>query len=76
MADSTSRQMQSKPPEPLSGLQLELLKLYSTDVTAEDLLQVKRLLGRYFGRKAIQAADRAWEERGLGDEDMEAWLHE
>ena len=76
MADSTTHQMHSKPPAPLSDLQLELLKLYSTDVTAEDLLEVKRLLGRYFGRKAIQAADRAWDARGLTDEGMDAWLHE
>ena len=61
---------------PLSSLQLELLKLYSTEVTPEELLEVKRLLGRYFGRKATQSADRVWDERGLTDEDMEAWLRD
>ncbi len=76
MADSTTPQMTSGRSAPLSDLQLELLKLYSTDVTADDLIEVKRLLGRYFGRKAVRAADRAWDERGLTDEDMDAWLHE
>ncbi len=76
MADSTTRQIPPEPSAPLSGLQLELLKLYSTDVTADDLLEVKRLLGRYFGHKAVQSADRVWDERGLTDEDMDAWLHE
>ena len=75
MADST-HQRHSGPPGPLSDLQLELLKLYSTDVTAEELREVKRLLGRHFGRKAVQTADRVWDERGLTDEDMDAWLHE
>ncbi len=61
---------------PLTDLQLELLKLYSTDVTAEELRQVRRLLGQYFGHKATRAADRVWDERGLTNEDMDAWLHE
>lgn len=76
MADSTTRQLTPKPSAPLSDLQLEFLKLYSTGVTADDLVEVKRLLGGYFSRKAIRAADRVWDERGLTDEDMDAWLHE
>ncbi len=76
MADATSRQTTPTPSPPLSDLQLELLKLYSTGVTADDLLEVKRLLGRYFGRKAVRSADRVWDERGLTNEDMDTWLHE
>ena len=48
----------AEPSSPLSELQLELLKLYSTGVTPEELLEVKRLLGQYFGNKATEAADR------------------
>ncbi len=68
--------MAAEPSAPLTDLQLELLKLYSTEVTAEELREVRRLLGRYFGQKASQDADRVWDERGLTDEDMDAWLHE
>ena len=68
--------MTPNPAATLSDLQLELLELYSTDVTADDLLEVKRLLGRYFGRKAIRSADRVWDERGLTDGDMDTRLHE
>jgi len=46
------------------------------DLTAEELREVKQLLGRYFGRKAVQTADRAWDDRGLTDGDMDAWLRE
>ena len=46
MTHSTSRPMAAEPSAPLTDLQLELLKLYSTDVTAEELRQVRRLLGR------------------------------
>ncbi len=68
--------MATEPSAPLTDLQLELLKLYSTELTAEELRQVRRLLGRYFGEKAIQAADGVWDERELTDEEMDAWLHE
>ena len=62
------------PQAPLSDLQLELLKLYSTDLTEEELLDLKRELARYFAGKAIASADRVWDERGLSNEDMDAWL--
>ena len=62
--------------KPLSSLQLELLKLYSTEVTPEELLDIKRLLAGYFGRKAVQSADRVWSDRGLTDDDMDEWLRE
>lgn len=62
--------------KPLSRLQLELLKLYSTEVSSDELWEVKRLLGQHFGRRAIQSADRVWDERELTNEDMDAWLDE
>ncbi len=76
MASPRARTTSAEPSAPLSDLQLELLKLYSTGVTSEELLEVKRLLGQYFGNKATRAADRVWDERGLTNEDMDAWLHE
>ncbi len=60
---------------PLTPLQLELLKLYSTELTAEELHELKRELGRYFAAKAVAAADRSWDEQGLTDKDMDAWLN-
>lgn len=76
MAKSAARSRPAELSAPLSDLQLELLKLYSTELTSEELLEVKRLLGRYFGDRATRAADRVWDERGLTNEDMDAWLHE
>ena len=60
---------------PLTPLQLELLKLYSTELTTEELQDLKRELGRYFAAKAIAAADQSWDEQGLTNEDMDAWLN-
>ena len=39
MADSTTRPMTAEPSVPRSDLQLELLKLYSTEVTSGELRQ-------------------------------------
>jgi len=65
---------QSLPSSPLSALQLELLKLYSTKMTETELRDLKRELAHYFARKAIAAADRVWDEKGLSNEDMDEWL--
>jgi hypothetical protein len=60
----------------LSNLQQELLKIYSADVAESDLLNIKRLLARYFASKAISEADKIWEEKNLSDETMNKWLDE
>ncbi len=60
--------------QPLTNLQLELLKLYSTNLNQKDLLEIKRLLANYFAQRAIKGADKIWEEKGLSNEDMKKWL--
>ncbi|MBP6812446.1 MAG: hypothetical protein KA138_13045, partial [Saprospiraceae bacterium] len=52
-------------PQPLSNLQLELLKLYARKVSEQDLVQIKLLLGQYFADKASDLADKVWEEKKL-----------
>lgn len=61
---------------PLSNLQLELLKLYSTDVEVNDLKNVKQLLAMYFSKKAIDEADKMWDEQNFSNEMMNKWLDE
>ncbi|MCB0643728.1 MAG: hypothetical protein KDC44_18905 [Phaeodactylibacter sp.] len=60
--------------KPLTNLQLELLKLYSMELSEDQLLEVKRLLANYFAERASDEMDRLWEERGWNDETMEQWL--
>lgn len=64
------------PPQPLSNLQLELLKVFSSQVTDEDLFQIRLMLGRYFARKATEAMDLVWQEKGLTEQDMIDWTYE
>lgn len=60
--------------KPLTNLRLELLKLFSLDLSEEDLLAVRRMLAKYFGEKASDEMDRLWNEKGWTDETMEEWL--
>lgn len=60
--------------QPLTNLQLELLKLYSLNLPEESLLEIKRLIARYFADKASDEMDRLWEENNWSNETMEEWL--
>lgn len=61
---------------PLSNVQLELLKIFSTDLSEEDLQELKALLAKFYAEKSIELANRVWDEKGLTDADMDKWLNE
>lgn len=61
---------------PLSNVQIELLKLYSTDLSEEDIKELKLLLAKFYAKKSIKLANKIWDEKGLTDEDMDRWLNE
>lgn len=60
---------------PLSNLQLELLKLFAQNVAEEDLIAIRQLIARYFAEKAMDAADKLWDEKGWTEEDVERLLN-
>lgn len=62
--------MSHQPPirQPFSNVQLELLKLYASNVSDEDLLAIKEAMAKHFFGKAKDAADKAWDEKGLSEE--------
>jgi hypothetical protein len=60
----------SLPSPPFSNLQLELLKLYAGDVSEQDLQKIRELLVRFFLEKAKDAADQAWDEKGLDEKKL------
>ena len=61
---------------PLSNVQVELLKLYSTNLSEEDLLDLRTMIARYYADRAINNADKIWKERGLTNDDMEKLLND
>ena len=61
---------------PLSNVQLELLKLYSTDLNDKDLTDLKNQLAQFYAKKSIENADKVWKEKRLTNNDMDKWLDE
>ena len=57
----------------LSPLQLELLKVYSFDPTEEELIEIKRMLAKFFAHRFTEKAAKAAEEKGITDEDLDKW---
>ncbi|WYD81396.1 MAG: hypothetical protein V8K32_03225 [Candidatus Electrothrix gigas] len=60
----------------LSNIQMELIKLYSTDLNHDELLELKELLVSHFSQKAIDEADKIWEEKKMTAQTMDDWLNE
>ena len=59
----------------LSGLQLELLKVYSFEPSPEDLRQIKQMLAKFFADKLVGNVQKSIEEKNITDEDLEKWLN-
>ena len=51
--------------KPLSNIQLELLKLFSNDIQDEDVVNIRRLIVKYFAQKAIEEANKVWDEKKM-----------
>ena len=60
----------------LTNLQLELLKVFSFDVSENDLLEIKTILSNYFLEKARDEADQLWDEKGWTEKTMREWAAE
>ena len=60
--------------KPLNNGQLELLKMFSHDLSPEDLLRLRRTLATFFADRASDAMDGLWEKEGWSDQTMDEWL--
>lgn len=60
--------------QPLSNVQLEILKVFSYDLSTNELQDFKDLIAKYFAERAIQFADKNWDEKGWNDEDVDKML--
>lgn len=63
-------------PTRFTPLQHELLKLYSRNISEEDLLAIKDLIARYFMDKLRDKVDAAVEKHGYTQDDFDAWLND
>ncbi|MEM1320313.1 MAG: hypothetical protein AAGG75_08650 [Bacteroidota bacterium] len=63
-------------PKKLSNIQLELLKMFSLDLSEEQLKEIKDLLSKYFADKITDQMDQLFEENNWGEEQIEKWAQE
>jgi hypothetical protein len=50
--------------------------VFSRNISEEELLDIRRILARYFMQRATEGADKIWEERGFSNELMQQWLNQ
>jgi hypothetical protein len=60
----------------LSNLQLELLKVFSFEVSDEQIREIKSLLAAYFANKVSMEMDALFEKNDWGEEKIEEWSKE
>lgn len=60
--------------QPLTNVQLEILKTFSYSLSEQELLEMKRLLASFFAKRAIAIVDKAWDEQGWNDKKVEELL--
>ena len=59
---------------PLSNVQVELMKLFSTNLSDNELIELKNMLSAFYANKAIAQADAIWDKKSLNESDMVQWL--
>ncbi len=56
--------------------QLELLKLFATETSEEDLKMIKQFFVQYLAKKAFDAYDAALDKKGYTVEEINGWSKE
>jgi hypothetical protein len=60
---------------PLSNVQIKLMRLFSTNLSDKELIELKDVLSKFYSSKAIEHADEIWDDKNLNNDDMEKWLN-
>jgi len=60
----------------LTNLQLELVKLFSFEVSEDELKELKQILVDYFASKITEDMDKLFEENNWDESKIEEWSSE
>jgi hypothetical protein len=52
---------------PFSNVQMELMKLFASNIPDEHLLELRKLMAKFLLEKAREKADKIWEEKGYDE---------
>lgn len=66
----------SYPINRLSSLQLELLRIYALEPTPEEMEDIKRILGQYFGERLASKVEEQARKKKLSEQELDQWLDE
>jgi hypothetical protein len=61
--------------QPLTNAQLEILKVFSHNLSEKDLVDLRKTLADFFAEKAIAEANKAWDEKGWTNDDVDRLLN-
>ena len=61
---------------PFSNIQQELLKMYTHQISDEDLLNIKEIIGQYFAKRLSSMADETWQKNNWTQQDMDDILND
>lgn len=61
--------------QPLSNVQEELLKLYSQDLSGDELEELKTVLSRFYASKVSHQAEEIWDKKKYNNAKMDEWLN-
>jgi hypothetical protein len=62
--------------QPLTNVQVELLKIFAYQVDEQTLLVLRDMLSDFFAKQATQQFDVLWEKNNWSDATMDSWLAE
>lgn len=61
--------------QPLTNVQLEILRAFSFHLDKEELGDFKECIAQYFAQRAINAANKVWDKKGWNDQDVDKMLN-
>lgn len=67
--------METATRQPFSNLQLELLKAFTHQLDDRELVELKKMLASFFAKRAVEQANKAWDEKGWTDADVDRMLN-
>ena len=60
--------------KPLTNLQMELLKLFASDLPEQNLQDLKEIISDYLLDLARTEADKEWDKKGYNKKTADKWL--
>ena len=67
--------MQANTKQPLTNVQLEILKTFSHQLSDNELLEFRKTIALFFAQRLIQQADKVWNEKEWTEKEVDKMLN-